>query len=79
MAGVCEMECVTKSHGAEPLTLMRCHSYMKLYKSVLWPSPQLKGIKGKISLFSYLLALLIFYLRSFHGVMFAHPAVAGNG
>ena len=29
MAEVCEGECMVRSPGDEPLTLMRCHSYMK--------------------------------------------------
>ena len=54
MVGVCERECMWRSQGYEPLTLMRCHSYMKLLKG---GSPSvaeqynLKGIKGKFSLF----------------------------
>ena len=67
--------------GNEPLTLTRCHSLMKPLKGEirLWPRPQLQNIKGKISFFSYLLALLIFYFRSLHGMMRADPAVAGTG
>ena len=34
---------------------------------------------GSCADFSYLLALLIFYFRSFHGMMRADPAVAGGG
>ena len=30
--GVCEGECTGCSSGDEPLTLMRCHSYMKPLK-----------------------------------------------
>ena len=72
-------KCVGHHPGDEP-TLTRCHSYMKSLKggSVLWPSPQLKGIKGKI-LFFCLLALLIFYFHSFHGMMHADPTVVGSG
>ena len=32
MVGVCEGECVGYHPGDEPLTLMRCHSYMKPMK-----------------------------------------------
>ena len=57
--GVCEAECMSHSPGDEPLTLTKCHSwdchsYMKPLKGV---SPfcgrvyNLKGIKGKISVF----------------------------
>ena len=32
LRGFCEGECMRRGPGDEPLTLMRCHSYMKLVK-----------------------------------------------
>ena len=36
MAGVCEGECIRRSPGDEPLTLMRCHSF-GIYASCIPP------------------------------------------
>ena len=58
MAGICEGECMGLSPGDEPLTLTRCHIYglPQLYEALgwkfrLWPTHNLKGIKGKIYFF----------------------------
>ena len=61
-AGVCKGECLGRSPGDEPQTLARYHSCGLLqlceafvgWKSVLWPSLQLKGYKGEIFCFSSL-------------------------
>ena len=67
-----------RSPGNEPLTLMRCYScglpqlYESLegWNSVFGRAYNLKGIKGKISVF------LLFSCSSFHGMMRADLAVA---
>ena len=63
--GVCKGECIRRSLGNEPLTLTRCHNcgWPHLYeafvrwKLVLWLNLQLKGIKGKCSVFFFFLKL----------------------
>ena len=54
MGGVCEGECMGCSPRDEPLTLTRCHSYIKPLKGGirLWPTVQLKGHKGENFCFS---------------------------
>ena len=69
--GVCEEEC----HSCEFSLL---YEALEGWKSVLWLSPQLKGVKGKVSFFSFLLTLMT-YFGSFHGMMRGDPAVAGSG
>ena len=57
MAGICEGECMGCSPGDEPLTLMRYHSCglpheaLEGWKSVCGQAYNLKGIKGKFSVF----------------------------
>ena len=59
--------------GDEPLTLKRCHRYMKNMKAgSLYVA--IKGIERKFSFFSCLLASLI-YFRSFHAMIRDVPVV----
>ena len=53
MAGICERECMGRGLGVEPLTLTKCHSFMKPWKggNPSVAKSQLKSIKGKISFF----------------------------
>ena len=51
MAGICEVEGLRCSSGDEPLTLMRCHNYMKPLGENPFVTYNLKGIKGKNSVF----------------------------
>ena len=49
MAGVCEEECMECCPGDEPLTLKRCHNFMKSWKGGC-PSvvkPKTEGHKGE--------------------------------
>ena len=63
--GICEGECMRRCPGDEPLTLTRCDSCEmpqlfetnEGWKSVLWHSPELRGIKGKFSVFLHFLKL----------------------
>ena len=71
--------------GDEPLTLKRFHSceLPHLYEALEgWDSvcDQVYSLryKGENFSFSDLLALLIFYCSSFHGMMRTDPAVRGN-
>ena len=65
--GVCEGECMGRSPGDEPLTLMICHScgLPKLYeafegwKSVCGQAYILKGIKGKFFFLLSFVSLLL--------------------
>ena len=66
MAGICKGECMGRSPGNEPLTLTRCHSCglpqlyeaVEEWKSVCGRAYNLKGIKGKFSVFLHFLKLL---------------------
>ena len=78
---VCNCNWLEHSLGNKPLTLMRYYSYglPQLSEALesevcLWPSLQLKGIKGKFSF----LTLLFFYYPSFLGMMHADPMVVSN-
>ena len=65
MLGVCEGECMGHSSGDEPQTLTRCHSgglpqiyeAFEGWKSVCDRAYNLKGIKGKFSVFLFFLKL----------------------
>ena len=60
-------ECMGHCRGDETLTLMRCHSLIK--EICLWPSLQLKIIKGKISFFiSFSFINLLLSFISWHDV-----------
>ena len=72
MAEVCEGECIRRSLEDEPLTLMRCHSYMKPLKG---GSPSVAEHKGRT--FVFLLFLTV--CSSFHSMMLVSLAVAGEG
>ena len=48
-------------------------------KEYLWPSLQLKGIKGKFSVFLLSPSLLLFYCSSFLGMVRADPVVVEEG
>ena len=66
MARVCEGECMARSPGDEPLTLTRRYNcgLPQLYEAVEgWKSVslQLKGIKGKLSVFLFFLKLCFSY------------------
>ena len=85
--GVCKGECMGYSLEDESLMLMRCHScgmpqlYETLegWKFVCGQAYNLKGIKGKISVFLLFLSFVSILLHSSHGTMCADPAVAGGG
>ena len=63
-------------------TIVNYHSCMKPLKGGILFCGQdhifIKGIKGRISLLFCHLALLIFYFRSFHGMMRTDRAVVGS-
>ena len=62
MVGVCEGQCMRHSLGDEPLTLMRCHSYMKPLKG---GSPFVAGHKGEILFFFFFLSFASFTVALF--------------
>ena len=87
MAGVLRGECMRGSPEDESLTLTRCYScgLLQLYEALGWKSVccrtyNLKGIKGKISFFPFIIKLCFsFTVAHFHGKVRASPTVVGGG
>ena len=77
--GVCEGECMGHSSGDEPLTLTRCHSYMKPVKKFFCGRAyNLKGIKGKFSVFLIFLKLCFTFTVALFLAYFV-PTPTGRG
>ena len=87
MAGFLRGECMGCSLGDEALNLTRCHNcgLPQLYeafegwKPVCGRAYNLKGIKGKFSIFLHFLKLCFSFTSSFLGMMRDDHAVAGGG